>query len=497
MACACGARHTVCVSERGGMHAFGAGSYGQLGRGWGGQPDSPCPASCLLGQALPVVQVAAGDYHTAAVTAGGEVRVCGNNGDGQLGLGDDESRSALTPLGRGCFAGARAHMVACGGAHTAVLTDTGAVWTFGGGGNGQLGLGNRRSCSVPAQVCPEHFRVDPRFKDPRERIVMLAAGRDHTVAQSEEGSVFTWGCGESGRLGHNDEEDQLSPRRLGRLFADATVVYVAAGGGHTLAVSDDGQLWAWGCNKHGQLGHGSTSNVLVPSLVEGFARASLVGAAVMMAACGARHSLVLTRDATVWAAGRGAEGQLGLKRKRDSLVFVCVGADPFRDVRVATVAAGLAHSAAVTEDGGLWTWGRGAQGALGHGDVAERPVPALVAPASLADERVGRCRRLPAECALAFAMSQHERLGAGRACAAAALGETELVRKIVDLCRYWPEGSAAGDDGAARLMGGYGVRAVHVHSSTTPLSAESEPFYSSALVALVDLLDDASEGSSA
>ena len=69
------------------------------------------------------------------------------------------------------------------------------------------------------------------------------------------------------------------------------------------------------------------------------------------------------------------------------------------------------------------------------------------------------------------------------------------MRKIVHLCRYWPEGSAAGDDGAARLMGGYGVRAVD--SRTTPLSAESEPFYSSALVALVDLLDDASEGASA
>ena len=76
-------------------------------------------------------------------------------------------------------------------------------------------------------------------------------------------------------------------------------------------------------------------------------------------------------------------------------------------------AAGSQHSAAVTEDGALWTWGYGSDGQLGHGDHQSRLVPTEVLGAGLGGGRIGRCRGLPAEHAVAFAMGTHGRLGAG------------------------------------------------------------------------------------
>ena len=90
------------------------------------------------------------------------------------------------------------------------------------------------------------------------------------------------------------------------------------------------------------------------------------------------------------------------------------------DARIVTASAGLHHSAAVTEDGALFTWGRGQAytgrpTGLGHGDVADRLRPTLVAPDSMDGARIGRCRELAREHALAFAMVTHPRLGRAQA----------------------------------------------------------------------------------
>ena len=87
-----------------------------------------------------------------------------------------------------------------------------------------------------------------------ERVVMVAAGFVHTVALSEAGHFFTWGCGECGQLGHDDEEDQLAPRQVeaGR-FGVETGVFDAAGSAHTVAVTAVGRLYTWGDGEHGQL----------------------------------------------------------------------------------------------------------------------------------------------------------------------------------------------------------------------------------------------------
>ena len=167
------------------------------------------------------------------------------------------------------------------------------------------------------------------------------------------------------QLGHGDREDQQAPRQVeaGR-FGGEMVVFVAAGIFHTVAVTAGERLYTWGVGNVGQLGHGDTGNRLVPTLVGAFA---FGGSAVVMAACGYSHTLVVTQDGALWACGYGFNGQLGLNHVGNMHAFERVGAGAFGGARVVAAAAGSCHSAAVTEDGALWTWGLGSFGQLGHG----------------------------------------------------------------------------------------------------------------------------------
>ena len=162
-----------------------------------------------------------------------------------------------------------------------------------------------------------------------------------------------------------------------------------------------------------------------------------------MAACGDQYTLVVTHDGALWAYGLEVAGRLGLGRVRDtrwchrkcSREFELVGAEQFGGSRIVAAAAGGIHSAAMTEDGALWTWGGGVEGQLGHGDEEdELPhveddqemdgyhllVPTVVKRAGFGGGRIGRCRGLSSEHALAFAIGTHGRLGGGEQTAGAA-----------------------------------------------------------------------------
>jgi E3 ubiquitin-protein ligase HERC2 len=204
-------------------------------------------------------------------------------------------------------------------------------------------------------------------------ITFVAAGAHHSVALSAGGGTFSWGCGYGGKLGHGNTDKQLEPRQVeaGR-FGDGRVVQAAAGGAHTAAVTAKGRLYTWGVGGSGQLGQGTFANMLVPTLVPA---GGLEGAPALMVACGTYHTLAVTRAGALYACGYGENGQLGLNDKVDRNVFERVQLPVLSDARIVTASAGSCHSAAVTEDGALFTWGGGQclghPTGLGHGDVPD------------------------------------------------------------------------------------------------------------------------------
>jgi len=145
--------------------------------------------------------------------------------------------------------------VAAGDLHSLLLSSSGSVWSFGGGWEGPLGHGDAGSCAVPRPV----------LALAAVRIEHIAAGGAHSLAVSDEGQVWSWGWGLYGQLGHGDTRSLCAPRRIEQ--APTHVAQVAAGHAHTLLVCQRGRVYTCGRADSGQLGHGPEGQRLTPHVV--------------------------------------------------------------------------------------------------------------------------------------------------------------------------------------------------------------------------------------
>ena len=144
-----------------------------------------------------------------------------------------------------------------------------------------------------------------------------AAGGGHSAAVGEDGSLFVWGHGSQGQLGTGDTAVRLAPTRVAGL--PAPVRQVAAGFRHTGMVTEAGDLLMCGCGRQGHLGQGDEDNRATPTLV---ARAVLDGEAVLMVSCGTHHTVVATEGGGVYTFGLGEDGRLGHGDEEDQLAPV-------------------------------------------------------------------------------------------------------------------------------------------------------------------------------
>lgn len=150
--------------------------------------------------------------------------------------------------------------VSCGHCHTLAITNNG-VYAWGASHFGQLGLGKVLQCSSPELVASLA----------QEIIIDAVAGQYHSVALTADGRVFTWGWGVHGQLGHGNTDEKSMPTLVTSLLG-VIVCHISAGYAHTLALSVDGVVYAFGCNVLGQLGVGSNNKSSIPmkvSLPEG------------------------------------------------------------------------------------------------------------------------------------------------------------------------------------------------------------------------------------
>lgn len=410
----------------------------------------------------PVVSVAAGKSSLAATTEDGTLWTWGSGEYGKLGHGNEESMPTPVKLAADLFGGVAVVQVACGAAHTLSLTADGEVYSFGCGSWGRLGLGDVNSRDSPTLL---YNQFDGK------KIGMVVAGYSHSMAVSVWGEVFTWGCGRDGCLGIK-VEDKLVPTCLSGKFG-GPVAFVAAGRSHSVAVEMNGtRMWSWGNGNRGKLGLGDTAKRFTPTLLDSRCFGS---AGIVSATCGDDHTLAVTEDGDLWSWGAGIGGRLGHGHDADvafprRVEFFCP------DSKVVLASAGSLHSVALTADGSLYSFGSAALEltrdtdsmsgdedlaaglplpplsiGLGHGDLEDKVLPTCVDVRSV---RLGRCRRLPSSHALAFAMATHARLGARSVFAGLV---ADLVRRIVYLARSWPRGYIASCHvfvGCMRLLGG-------------------------------------------
>ncbi|XP_066535877.1 E3 ISG15--protein ligase HERC5-like [Hoplias malabaricus] len=202
-----------------------------------------------------VIQVVCGDQHCIALTHDGQLFTWGQNSSGQLGLGRNEpSSSSPRPLRSLC--GIPLAQISAGGDHSFALSVSGAVFGWGRNSAGQLGLGDTEDRYIP--VCVNSLNL--------KTTVFVSCGKEHTATLSKGGTVFTFGSGRYGQLGHNSFRDELRPRVVGELWG-SKVSQISCGRHHTLVLIGSEMMYSFGCGEQGQLGNGQRANQKVPSPV--------------------------------------------------------------------------------------------------------------------------------------------------------------------------------------------------------------------------------------
>ena len=219
-------------------------------------------------------------------------------------------------------------------------------------------------------------------------IVQIARGTGHTLALTSDGKIYAWGLNTNGQIGDNTTTQRNSPVAVSTTpFFGKKVISIAAGGSHSLALCSDGTLFAWGLNTSGQIGDNSTTQRTLPVKVNtSLGTSILAGKTVTGIAAGGSHSLALCSDGTVAAWGLNASGQLGDNTTTNRPVPVAVnalkGTSPLYGKAVTTITAGDSHSLALCSDGTLLAWGGNASGQLGDGTAVSNPLPVSVNTAS-------------------------------------------------------------------------------------------------------------------
>ncbi|KAM9237973.1 E3 ISG15--protein ligase HERC5 [Dugong dugon] len=207
---------------------------------------------CVL-QAKIIIQIACGDYHSLALSKGGELFAWGQNLHGQLGVGRVVD-STPTPQIVAHLSGVPLAQISAGEAHSMALSMSGNIYSWGKNDFGQLGLGHTNNKDCPSLI-EELDNQDVEF---------LTCGGSHTALLTKDGLVFTFGAGKYGQLGHNSAQNEPRPRLVTELIGNR-VTQIACGRYHTLAyVSDLGKVFSFGSGKEGQLGNGGTHNQLIP-----------------------------------------------------------------------------------------------------------------------------------------------------------------------------------------------------------------------------------------
>ncbi|CAL1595095.1 unnamed protein product [Knipowitschia caucasica] len=360
------------------LHTWGANSYGQLGQGHAEDQSRPQAADTTALQSRPVA-LSGGGGHSVLITEYGEVLVCGQNNKGQLGLGHTLNIYTLEPC-----PGLRQKItnVSCGWDYTLLMTDIGKILACGSNTFGQLGIGEAVQLSA-------NWLVVESIKEP---VVSVAAGLRHSLAVTVSGFVYQWGTGLFSLAKRALPFCKIPAQFNSKLpclvpgLKEKKPCMVTAGMAHCLYLTEDGDLYMWGSNKHGQL----TSSDLFVSTPILLKRCLLGKAKIINAWSGWTHNVVQTECGQVFTWGRQNYGQLGrtittnLNSKlshglvaEGSSQEACLPAEVKVLSGATQIACGSEHSLAIVGSS-LFSWGWNEHGMCGEGSHTNVLEPCLL-----------------------------------------------------------------------------------------------------------------------
>ena len=244
--------------------------------------------------------------------------------------------------------------------NSAIIMSDGSLWVWGSNHFGELGYDTINHSIIPVRVGSDTDWAS------------VSIGGGVVTAVKADGTLWTWGVtwddiftltlGPSANI-------KAEPKQLG---IDTDWVNVTTGGFHVLALKSDGSLWAWGVNRSGELGDGTTTNRSAPVQIGTDTDWAIISA-------GSMHSMALKKDGSLWAWGHNSGGQFGdgssaLRTTPRQTTPVQIGTD----TDWVNITTSGSHTIALKSDGTLWTWGSNRSGPLGDGTTTNNYVPTKV-----------------------------------------------------------------------------------------------------------------------
>lgn len=364
--------------------------------GDGSSDSEPTPVMVAGGQTF--ANISAGDGFTCAATGTPDTFCWGLNTEGQLGIGED---STLFEPTQAQIADVDLEEVHSGGSFACGLASGGTAYCWGDNDQGQLGTGTNDSSYVPVEVDAaftfsaiavgtDHAcgirasngdaycwgdnnygqlgdgtttdRTSPTAVTGGHTFAAIAGGARHTCGLASTGTTYCWGDNFEGQIGDGTNTDRTSPTTVagGLGFVDVTT-----GDLHSCGWTLGNLAYCWGANGNGQLGDGTTTDRNEPVAVSG-------GVSFDMVDGGGQHTCGVGTGGTAYCWGDGVQGQIGNGSTANQSAPTPIQGG----LNMATVSAGMEHSCAITTGGVSYCWGEVGLGALGDGSsLVIQPTP--------------------------------------------------------------------------------------------------------------------------
>eukprot|EP00928_Gymnodinium_smaydae_P044326 TRINITY_DN29572_c0_g6_i1.p1 TRINITY_DN29572_c0_g6~~TRINITY_DN29572_c0_g6_i1.p1 ORF type:complete len:1953 (-),score=397.88 TRINITY_DN29572_c0_g6_i1:90-5948(-) len=396
---AAGEAHSGAVDQLGGLHTWGQGSHGRLGHGLAMDFTTPARVETLLG--IAISQISFGLMHTMATSVKGQLYACGKGPATGLDAGDNVVVATPRLVELPDAGMAKVYQIATGPLHTLVLMSDGVIYYFGSGSGGRMvkAIASADDTVRRDQAFPK--KLEERGWNQKEMETKSGAQEALTHAVTERpwwpkqvfchgansltltsgGALWVWGAGvlsaagdgEAGLQQMRDELVRWEPAPVHRFMKSVTMV--AVGLEHCLAITSDAVMYSWGEGGKGQLGTGSLKPTVSPQPITH-------PTDVMCISAGEEHSACIIGGGESYTWGSADGGRLGqggclsegvlLQPKQVAIT------DSATDVLLRSVSCGSQHTAMISEDDRLLTFGTGWFGRLGHGNLDNQFSPKFI-----------------------------------------------------------------------------------------------------------------------
>ena len=322
-----GGQHTAAIKTDGTLWTWGRNNFGQLGDNT--TTNRLTPVTTFAG-GTNWKQVGGGGYFTAAIKTDGTLWTWGRNNSGQLGVNDAGTTLNRTTPVTTFAGGTNWKQISSGNANIAAIKTDGTLWTWGPNTSAELGVNDTNTRCTPVTT----FAGGTNWKQ-------VAVGGNYTAAIKTDGTLWTWGGNTVGQLGTN--AITISICTPVTTFAGGTNwKQVTCGFFHAAAIKTDGTLWTWGPGDTGRLGNNTTSTRSIP--VTTFAG----GTNWKQVSSGSQHTAAIKTDGTLWIWGSNQTSQLGVNSagitlSRTTPVTTFAGGTNWKQV-----AGGQSHTLAIT-----------------------------------------------------------------------------------------------------------------------------------------------------